>query len=95
MRKRKEPAAGSRQPSGMDSRRTDDPDLSLAELFAARPETARVFLAHRMACVGCPFAPFHTVADVCAEYALAEGRFRAALAAVRPPRSAPPAGAAG
>ena len=33
-----------------------------------------------MACVGCPIAPFHTVADACAEYALAEGRFRAALA---------------
>ncbi len=73
----------------------DDPGLTLAALFAARPETARVFLERRMACVGCPFAPFHGIADACAEYALAERRFRAALAAVRPPRRAPPAGAAG
>ena len=95
LRKRKEPAEGSRQPSWMDAQPLNDPDPSLAELFAAHPQTARVFLARRMACVGCPIAPFHTVADACAEYALAEGRFRAALAAVSPPRSAPPAGAAG
>ena len=31
-------------------------------LFRAWPATARVFLAHRTACVGCPIAPFHTVA---------------------------------
>ena len=95
LRKRNEPAARDRQSRGMDARRLNDPDLSLAELFAARPETARVFLARRMACVGCPVAPFHTVADACAEYAHAKGRFRAALAAVSPSRSAPPAGAAG
>jgi hybrid cluster-associated redox disulfide protein len=64
----------------------DHRDLTLAELFAQRPETARVFLDRRMACVGCPIAPFHSVADACAEYALAEGRFRAELAAVSPPR---------
>ena len=79
----------------MTARRNEDSDLPLAELFRRRPETARVFLAHRMGCVGCPIAPFHSVRDACAEYALAEARFRAELAAATPRRSAPPAGAAG
>jgi hybrid cluster-associated redox disulfide protein len=73
----------------------DDPDLTLAELFRAWPETAPVFRAHRTACVGCPIAPFHTVRDACAEYRLDEAAFRAALRAlIRRRRSAPPAGAA-
>jgi hybrid cluster-associated redox disulfide protein len=70
----------------MDRRSPADPDLTLAELFAEWPETARVFLARRMACAGCPLARFHTVADACAEYAQAVGPFRAALLAVTPLR---------
>ena len=74
----------------------DDPDLVLADLFRAWPQSARVFWAHRTACVGCPIAPFHTLRDICAEYRLDEAAFRTALrAAIRPPRrSGPPAGAA-
>ena len=74
----------------------DDPDLALADLFRAWPEAARVFWAHRTACVGCPIAPFHTLRDTCAEYHLDEAALRAALrAAIRPPRrSAPRDGAA-
>jgi hybrid cluster-associated redox disulfide protein len=73
----------------------DDPDLTLDVLFRAWPEAARVFLAHRMACVGCPVAPFHTVRDCCAQYRLDEPAFRAELrAAIRTrPRSARRAGA--
>lgn len=72
-----------------------DPDLPLAELFRHWPEAALPFLVRRMACVGCPIAPFHTVSDACAEYALSERRFRSEIeAAVRPRRSEPPAGAA-
>jgi hybrid cluster-associated redox disulfide protein len=68
----------------------DDPGLPLATLLRTWPETARVLLAHRTACVGCPIAPFHTVADACAEYRLDEARLRAALraatSAIPPPR---------
>lgn len=78
----------------------DDPDLPLAELFRAWPATARVFWARRLACVGCPIAPFHTVSDTCAEYRQDEASFREALRAVAvgppmppPPRSRPPGGA--
>ena len=57
----------------------DDPDLPLGLLFDRWPQTAAVFLAHRMACFGCPITPFHTVADACAEFGLDEAAFRAAL----------------
>lgn len=69
----------------------DDPELPLAELFRSWPGVAPVFWRHRVACVGCPIAPFHTVRDTCAEYGLDEAAFRAALRAAvapsRPPRS--------
>lgn len=68
----------------------DDPDLPLATLFRNWPETARVFFAHRTACVGCPIAPFHTVADACAEYRLDEARLRVALRAVAAGAATPP-----
>ena len=57
----------------------DDPDLPLRLLFDCWPETAHVFLSHRMFCFGCPIAPFHTVVDACAEYLLDEAVFRAEL----------------
>jgi hybrid cluster-associated redox disulfide protein len=59
--------------------RLDDPDLPLLGLFGHWPETAQVFLSHRMVCFGCPIAPFHTVVDACAEYRLDEATFRAEL----------------
>lgn len=63
----------------MPQRDIDDPDLVLADLFREWPEVARVFIGRRMGCVGCLVAPFHHVADACAEYGLDEAEFRAAL----------------
>ena len=45
-----------------------DPEETLAELFARRPAAAAAFWARGMRCPGCPIAPFHTLADACAEY---------------------------
>ncbi len=59
----------------------DDPDLPLRLLFDRWPEVAPRFMARKMLCFGCPISPFHTVIDACAEYALDEAAFRAALAA--------------
>jgi len=59
----------------------DDPDLPLLSLFQSWPETAGVFLSHRMLCFGCPIAPFHTVEDACLEYRLDPSQFRAELRA--------------
>jgi hybrid cluster-associated redox disulfide protein len=59
--------------------RMEDPDLPLGQLFHHWPAAGGVFLSHRMFCVGCPIAPFHTVVDACAEYGLDEAAFRAEL----------------
>ncbi len=32
------------------------------------PETIRLFLARRMACVGCPVGGLHTLEEACAEH---------------------------
>lgn len=63
------------------ARNVDDPDLPLAELFRRWPSVAPVFWRHGTACVGCPIAPFHTLADTCAEYRLDEAAFRRELRA--------------
>lgn len=47
-----------------------DPDLPLDELMSTWPETTVVFKRHKMLCVGCLVAPFHTVKDACLEYEL-------------------------
>ncbi|GGL96714.1 hypothetical protein [Pseudooceanicola nanhaiensis] len=57
----------------------DDPDLPLADLFAAWPLAAAAFLARGMLCPGCPIAPFHAITDACLEYDLDEDEFRADL----------------
>jgi len=74
----------------MGNQRIDDPDLPLSQLFGLWPATASVFRTHRMACFGCPIAPFHTVIDACTEYQLDEERFRDALR-VAHGQSTPPA----
>lgn len=42
--------------------------LNVAEVLRRWPQTARVFIHRRMACVGCPIARFETVADVAEAY---------------------------
>ena len=44
------------------------PDTPLDEIMRAWPATMRVFLRHRMGCMGCPVATFHTVADAAWEF---------------------------
>lgn len=45
------------------------------------PATIRVFLDHRMGCVGCPIGGFHTVEDACREHHLDPARILAELTA--------------
>ncbi len=47
-------------------------DLNLAAIMDRWPHTLPVFFKHRMLCVGCSIAPFHTVADACREHDLDE-----------------------
>ncbi|HZH09637.1 MAG TPA: DUF1858 domain-containing protein [Microvirga sp.] len=43
------------------------------------PMTIRVFLDHRMRCVGCPIACFHTIDDACREHGVDRVKFMADL----------------
>ncbi len=42
--------------------------LTAAEVMQRWPATVPVFIRHCMACVGCPFAPFQTLAEIPAIY---------------------------
>ena len=66
----------------MGTHNIDDPDMTLARLFALWPKTVTVFRLHGMICLGCPITPFHTVLDACAAYRLDEAAFRAELRAI-------------
>jgi hybrid cluster-associated redox disulfide protein len=52
----------------------DDLDeLTVSEIMRRWPETMRLFIDHRLLCVGCPIAPFHTLADVAREHHVDHG----------------------
>jgi hybrid cluster-associated redox disulfide protein len=44
--------------------------LTAAEVMQRWPATIPVFIRHCPACVGCPFAPFETLAEIPAIYGL-------------------------
>jgi hybrid cluster-associated redox disulfide protein len=56
-------------------------DNPVDEIMRRWPSTIRVFLRFRMACVGCPIAGFHTVADACREHQVDPAAFLAELRA--------------
>lgn len=89
----KETIAGGRYGCGVETAGSATPelsaDLSVGGFLRACPASAGVFLAHRMACVGCPLAEFETLADAAREYHLSLADFLAELAAV--PAAPPPA----
>ena len=41
------------------------------EVVDRHPQSIAVFLSHGLKCPGCYISPFHTIADVAREYALA------------------------
>jgi hybrid cluster-associated redox disulfide protein len=56
----------------------DSTDL-VDDVMTEWPATIRVFLRHKMLCVGCPIGVFHTVADACLEHEIALEPFLAEL----------------
>ncbi|MCZ4272529.1 DUF1858 domain-containing protein [Maritalea porphyrae] len=54
---------------------TIGPELSLHEIMQRWPNSVTVFLRHKMLCVGCPIASFHTIDDACREYNLDKSQF--------------------
>lgn len=49
---------------------TIDPNMSVDEIMRRWPATIRVFIRHRMLCIGCPIGIFHTVNDACEAHGL-------------------------
>lgn len=45
-----------------------DAMTSLESMMRQSPATIRVLLRHKMDCVGCPVAPYHTPEDAAREY---------------------------
>ena len=45
-------------------------DSLVKEVVERHPQTIAVFPQHRLNCVGCYIAPFHTITDTAREYAL-------------------------
>lgn len=43
---------------------------TLATVLVKWPLAARVLVNHRMHCIGCPIAPFETLAEACAVYGI-------------------------
>jgi hybrid cluster-associated redox disulfide protein len=58
-------------------------DSIVDDVMRRWPATIRVFLDHKMLCVGCPIGCFHTVEDACREHGIDRIRFLAALHAAR------------
>ncbi|HKA75435.1 MAG TPA: DUF1858 domain-containing protein [Xanthobacteraceae bacterium] len=56
-------------------------DTLVDDVMRRHPATIRVFLDHKMSCVGCPIACFHTVEDACREHGVEAMGFLAALRA--------------
>jgi hybrid cluster-associated redox disulfide protein len=42
--------------------------MTIEDLLTRYPATARVFVRHRMACVGCDIARFESLSEVCQTY---------------------------
>ena len=47
-----------------------NPDVSVDVFLTDYPQAANVFVAHAMACVGCPLDGFHTLAEAAEIYNL-------------------------
>ena len=56
-----------------------DSTLPVDDVMRRWPVTIRVFLNHKMRCIGCPIACFHTVDDACREHGIDREKFLAAL----------------
>jgi hybrid cluster-associated redox disulfide protein len=66
LRTHKDAACHSRDPLVVNT--ADVLNMLVSDVLAERPAAARVFVERRMACPGCAFAPFETVAEAAAAY---------------------------
>jgi hydrid cluster protein-associated redox disulfide domain len=60
-----------------------DPELIVDDVMTNWPGAVQVFLRHRMQCVGCELAPFHSLEYAANEHGICEETFLADLAKLR------------
>ena len=58
-----------------------EPDMLVDGVMRRWPTTIRIFIEHRMHCVGCPIACFHTIEDAAREHGLSRDALLADLRA--------------
>ncbi|WP_102958598.1 DUF1858 domain-containing protein [Mangrovicella endophytica] len=63
--------------------------MTVDELLTCHTVLIPVFIRHRMHCIGCPLARFHSVRDACREHGLALDAFMAAIEAAKPNDGSP------
>lgn len=63
-------------------------NMLVADVLAANPLAARVFIARRMGCVGCTFAPFETISEAARAYGIEPCELARSLADAQDPVSA-------
>ena len=61
--------------------------MLVADVLAARPSAARVFISRRMGCVGCAFAPFETISEAARAYGIDPCELATSLADAQDPAS--------
>jgi hybrid cluster-associated redox disulfide protein len=60
---------------------TPDPGMTMDAIMRFWPVTISVLIRHRMLCVGCPVAAFHTIPEACRAHGIDEGVFVSELGA--------------
>ena len=68
MRRRNDGTLGTINADSMMTSRAVNGDDSVANVLARSPRAARLLLDRGMHCVGCPIAPFETIAEACTIY---------------------------
>ena len=63
-------------------RRLDLDDMTVSDIMRQWPGTMRLFIDRHLLCVGCPIAPFHTLADVAMEHDVDQRELTEAVLAV-------------
>jgi hybrid cluster-associated redox disulfide protein len=52
---------------------TPDPDMTMDTIMRTWPVAIAVLIRHRMLCIGCPIATFHTLSEACHAHGIDEG----------------------
>lgn len=67
----------------MDRKLPLNPESIVDDVMARWPDAVQVFIRHRMQCIGCELAPFHSLEYAAQEHGICEADFYADLSKIR------------